>query len=135
MDSREHAAIGAVASTALVAVLWPAGDLLTWGALFGYGVALSVFVDLDHFLVARLTVGDWRNVSRVLDRPMGLFGDQGWIFTEDELTELNRLLSHVVLGGALVAGTWGLSDTLGLFTALVLYVHVLADLLRDNRVV
>jgi hypothetical protein len=135
MESRAHAVIGAVASAVLVAALWPGRDLPTLGALFGYGLALSVFIDLDHFLVARLTVGDWRNVRRVLDRPMGLLGEQRWIFAEDELTELNRLLSHVVLGGALVAGTWTLSTTLGQFTALVLYVHLLADLLRDNRIV
>lgn len=134
MQSRAHAAIGAVVSAALVAVLWPGADLAVAGALWGYGVALSVLIDLDHFVVARLAVGDWRHLRKVLARPAGVLWDQTWIFSEEALDELDRLLSHAVLGGALVAGTWALDPTLATYTAVVLYAHVLADLLRDNEV-
>lgn len=135
MQSRAHAAIGAVVSAVLVAVLWSDVELATAGALWAYGVGLSVLVDLDHFLVTRLTGGDWRHLRKVLARPTAVLRDQSWIFPEEDLSKLNRLLSHAVLGGTLVAGTWVVAPTLAAFTALVLYAHVVADLLRDNELV
>lgn len=133
MQSRAHALLGAVASAALVPVLWPAAGPATATAVWGYGVALSVLVDLDHFLVTRLLVGDWRHLRRVLARPTAALWDQEWIFDDVELAA-PRLRSHAVLGGGLVAATWSLAPALGTFTALVLSVHVLADLLRDSGV-
>lgn len=134
MQSKAHAVVGAAFSAVLVTALWPAVEFSTAAALWIYGVGLSVLVDLDHFLVARLTVGDWRHLRRVLARPAAAVWDQAWIFPEEDLTELNRLLSHAVLGGALVTGTWTITPTLSAYTAVVLYVHVVADLLRDNEV-
>lgn len=129
MQSRAHAAVGAVVSTGLVVAASPDSTALAT-ALWGYGVALNVLVDLDHFVVARLLVGDWRHLRRVLARPADVFREQGWIFHDLELAH-ERLLSHAVVGGALVAATWTLAPWLGRFTAIALYAHVLADLLRE----
>lgn len=133
MQSKAHAAIGAVVSAPLVAWLWPDAGLATGLALWAYGAGLSVVVDVDHFLVSRLSTGDWRHLRRVLDRPTDVVWDQSWIFPDEDLLERQRLLSHALVGGVLVAGVWSLAPTLAVYSAIVLYVHVLADLLRDNR--
>jgi hypothetical protein len=135
MYSRGHAVVGGVASLPLVVLLWPDAGVPVLAGLWVYSVALSVLVDLDHFLVARVTVGDWRNVRRLFEHPVERLDDQSTIFDDDHLTELNRLLSHVLLFGALVAVTWVASRPLGQFTALVLYARLLADLLADNDLV
>jgi hypothetical protein len=48
--------------------------------------------------------------------------------------EVHRLLSHVLLGGALVGVLALFEPIYALFTAVVLYVHVVADLLRDAEI-
>jgi hypothetical protein len=132
MRSPAHAAVGGTAALPLVVGLWPAAAPRAAAAVWTYGLALSVLVDLDHFLVARLNTGDWRNAWRVLaDPPIAVVG-QDEIFDDGDVTELQRLLSHALLGGALVAGLLAVAPTLAVFTAVVLYVHVVADLLWDN---
>jgi hypothetical protein len=135
MYSRGHALTGGAASLPFVVLLFPDAAPSLLAGLWVYGVALSVLVDLDHFLVARVTVGDWRNLRRLLEDPVGRLADQSELFDEDHLTELNRLLSHVLLAGPLVVATWFVLEPLGEFTAAVLYVHLLADLLWDNGLV
>lgn len=135
MYSRGHALTGGAASLMLVVGLFPGAAPTVQAGLWAYGVALSVLVDLDHFIVARITVGDWRNLRRLLDDPVGTLADQSRLFDEDHLTELQRLLSHVLLAGPLVVAAWVLAEPLGEFTVGVLYVHLLADLLRDNGIV
>lgn len=133
MQSREHAVVGTVVSALLVASRLDTLSAPVAAALVGYGVALSVLVDLDHFVVTRLLVGDWRHLRRVLDRPADVFGDQEWIFEDVHDFVVERLLTHAVLGGALVGATAFVDGDLAVFTAVVLYAHVLADLLRDNE--
>jgi len=48
------------------------------------------------------------------------------------VTPLQRLLSHAVVGGVLVGGLVLVDRYLAVFTAVVLYVHVLGDLYADN---
>lgn len=133
MQSREHAAVGAAVSALLVALQFDVLSVPVAAALVVYGVAVSVLVDLDHFVVTRLLVGDWRHFRRVLDRPTDVFGDQEWIFEDVHDFEVERLLSHALLGGVLVGGAALVDGGLAAFTAVVLYAHVLADLLRDNE--
>ncbi|WP_160134811.1 hypothetical protein [Halococcus salsus] len=105
------------------------------GLLAVYGVGLGVLIDLDHFVLARLRVGDWRHTVDVLRNPTRVFTDQENLFEGTGGMASLRILSHVVIGGAL---TWlwaRISRPVALLTGAVLYVHVLADLLRDNDVV
>lgn len=134
MDSTRHFLIGVVVSAAALVPLSASTPTLHLATLFGYGVALSVLVDLDHFFIARVLVGDWRHLRRVLANPLGLFGDQAWVFEDVRRFEDERLLSHHAIGGVLVTGTWlAISPAIGAFTAVVLYAHVLADLVHDVR--
>jgi hypothetical protein len=62
-----------------------------------------------------------------------VFLDQASIFHEYELGKLDRLLSHMLIGGPLVAVLWVLSPTLAALAAATLYAHVVADLFQDIR--
>lgn len=101
--------------------------MLAWAALVGVGV------DLDHLLVARLNAGDWSALRGLLRNPSAAVLDQDAVFAEDDLWARQRLLSHHVLGGLLVLVLLPVSTYLAVFTAVVLYAHVLADLVHDNR--
>lgn len=136
MQSRAHAAVGAAVSALLVAPRFGDLSIPAAVALLGYGVGLSVLFDLDHFVIARLLAGDWRHLGRVVAHPRRVVvGDQTWIFEDLHDFYLERLLSHALLGGALVGATALLDGWLAVFTAVVVYAHVVADLLHDNGLV
>ncbi|SHH67907.1 hypothetical protein [Halobaculum gomorrense] len=143
MYSRHHAAVSGAVAAGLVAVLplgeTPAVAAGAWALLTAAGVA----IDLDHFLMARLVRGDWANARRALATPRAAVFDQSELFDPGDLWPLHRLLSHAVLaplavaaawiaGAALDAGGLGVTPTAAaLATAVVLYVHVLTDLIWD----
>jgi hypothetical protein len=130
MYSRDHALVSVVvALLGTVALPLP----VTWPVAVAYAVVVGVAIDLDHFVVARLTTGEWTAVRRCLRNPRLVVLAQDDIFDPGDLTPLQRLLSHHVIGGALVGGLWVVSEPLAVFTAVVLYAHVLADLVWDNR--
>lgn len=136
MKSAEHAILGAVTAGALVVALPGIAAPLEALALFAYGLVLSVFVDLDHFLLARYHAGDWSHFRRCVTDPTFAFTQQERVFdgVDTRALETHRLLSHALVGGVLVAGTFLLAPTYAVFTAMILYVHVVADLLRDGGV-
>ncbi|MFC4450214.1 hypothetical protein [Halorussus aquaticus] len=135
MKSPEHATLGAIASLLLVFTL-PVSVPLEAAVLFAYGVLLSVFVDLDHFVVARYHAGDWSHLRRCVTDPVFAFTEQEQVFegVDTRTLEVHRLLSHLLVGGALVAALALFAPVYALFTAGVLYVHVVADLLRDGEI-
>ncbi|WP_132060060.1 hypothetical protein [Halorussus amylolyticus] len=136
MKSPEHAALGAVTSGTLVLALPEIGVPLEALGLFAYGVVLSVFVDLDHFLLARYHAGDWSHFRRCVTDPVFAFTQQEQVFdgVDTDILETHRLLTHALVGAGLVGATGLLSPAYAVFTALVLYVHVVADLLRDGDI-
>ncbi|WP_266078248.1 hypothetical protein [Haladaptatus caseinilyticus] len=136
MYSREHFLIGVVVSGVLLVPLSGAVSVPLLAGLFVYGVLLSVFIDLDHFLLTRLRTGSWRHLEACLADPVAAFGDQDWVFEDVDGAKLEheRILSHALLAGLLVGGFLLVSPVVAIFTAVVLYFHVLADLLRDNGV-
>ncbi|MFU1782787.1 hypothetical protein ACM16X_15495 [Haloarcula japonica] len=129
MYSRDHAIVSVAVGGAGVAVL-PVP--LPWWAAVGYAVVVGVAIDFDHFAVARLETGDWAALRRCLRNPKIAVLDQEDIFDPQDLWPLQRLLSHHLIGGVVVFGLWLVSEPLALFTALVLYAHVLGDLVWDN---
>jgi len=129
MYSRDHAIVSVAVGAAGVAVL-PVP--LPWWAAVGYAVIVGVAIDFDHFAVARLETGDWNALRRCIRNPTIAVLDQDEIFDPQDLWPLQRLLSHHLIGGAVVGGLWFVSEPLSLFTAIVLYAHVLGDLVWDN---
>jgi hypothetical protein len=100
-------------------------------AVIGYAVVVGVGIDFDHFLIERLLHGEWRGVRRAIDRPRRVLLDQSDLFEDGTISSLDRLLSHVVIIGIVVPATWLVAPALGLLTVLVLYGHVLSDLVWD----
>ena len=101
-------------------------------AVVAYGTALGVFVDLDHFLIARLKTGSWDPLRFCLQNPIAAVAEQDRIFGSGDVGVLSRLLSHHLIGGVLVVATASLSVPLAIVTGVVLYVHVLCDLAWDS---
>lgn len=136
MKSPEHAVLGAATAGLLVVALPEIGIPLEALALFAYGVVLSVFVDLDHFLLARYHAGDWSHFRRCATDPVFAFTQQEQVFdgVDTDTLETHRLLTHAVIGTGLVGATFLLSPIYAVFTAVVLSVHVVADLLRDREI-
>jgi hypothetical protein len=135
MKSAEHATVGAVVGVVAVAVLFPREPLTTQAALWVGGVVLSVFVDLDHFVIARVMRGDWTNLRRAVTNPRVGLVEQEAVFADvdESLLRPYRLLSHLLLGGFLVALLSSLDGRLSVLVAVLLYVHVVADLVRDAK--
>ncbi|WP_284012471.1 hypothetical protein [Halobaculum litoreum] len=140
MYSRHHAAVSAVVAAGLVWAL-PLGDRLAvaagWWAVL---TAAGVLIDLDHFVMARVVRGDWANARRALANPRAAVLDQSELFDPGDLWPLQRLLSHVVLVPVAVLAAWGAGGLAGagvtpaaaaVAMAVVLYVHLLTDLIWD----
>jgi uncharacterized membrane protein len=104
-------------------------------ALALYGLGIGVLIDCDHFVLARLRVGDWHHLIDCVRNPKRVFFDQKNLFAGTGGMASLRILSHVVLGGVLVALARRVSRPVAALTVAVLYTHVLADLLRDNDIV
>lgn len=133
MRSVEHATIGAVVSTLATAFLARGRSFPVKLALWSYGLLLSVFIDLDHFLIARLKTGSWSYLTRALRHPIWAFTEQGAVFPDVEMN-LERLVSHVLIGGALFGLLRRASLPLAVFSAIIVTAHVLADVLRELRI-
>ena len=133
MKSPEHALVGAVVGTVAVTVLFPSTPLATQATLWTGGVLLSVFIDLDHFLIARRMTGDWSNLRRAVSNPRVGLVDQEQVFADVDEPTLRqyRLLSHLLVGGLLIAVLSQVEARLAVLVAVLLYAHVVADLLRD----
>jgi hypothetical protein len=139
--SKHHFVLSVLAGAALVPFvdtgLGPVGHV-------AYAAVLGVGIDVDHFLVARLNTGSWRALHGLAATPTRAFFAQDELFERGEVGVLDRLLSHVLIAGALVGGLLVVDalalapDSLGIdATALavvggvVLYVHLLSDLVWD----
>jgi hypothetical protein len=134
MRSADHARIGAVVGAIAVPLLARGRSLPAKLALWCYGVLASVFVDLDHFAVARLRTGDWSHLRRAIGHPIWAFTRQEEVFPDVEIT-VDRLISHVLVTALLVVALRRFSRTLAAFTAVVLPAHILADLVYEAGLV
>jgi len=129
--SRDHFLLSV--AVGLAAGLYAGLDLLTGLGWIVLAAVVGVGIDFDHFLVAWYNTGDPRAIRYCLRNPRAVFLDQESIFHEYELGKLDRLLSHMLIGGPLVAALWVLAPPLALLAAASLYAHVVADLYQDIR--
>lgn len=130
MRSTDHAGIGAVVGPVAIGALARGRSLRTKLALWTYGVLLSVLVDLDHFVLARLKTGHWSHLRRALAHPTWALTSTKEVFPDVGM-KLERLTSHVLVGGILVLALRPFDRLFATYTAIVLYAHLLADLLHD----
>ncbi|ELZ91563.1 hypothetical protein C440_14654 [Haloferax mucosum ATCC BAA-1512] len=130
MKSLEHAAVGGAVGGVVAVTPDPPGSVafLVVAAAF-----LSVVIDLDHFVIARIERGDWDNLKLAVTNPRVGLLDQEQVFEEfGGAFNRKRLLSHHLLGGVAVGGlALSGAESLAAFVAIVLYVHVVCDYLRD----
>ncbi len=129
MRSRHHFPISALVGVVVVLgreTGYPAVLVVTYAALVG------TFVDLDHFLIARVRTGSWKSLRRSLADPRMALFEQDAIFETGAVGAWTRLGSHVVitvvLSGALLRPAPGLA----FLTAAVLGVHIGCDLAWDQ---
>lgn len=128
MYSRDHAILSVlVAVGGVVALDLPVGPAVAVVVALAAGVG----IDVDHFLVARLTTGEWAALRRCLATPRLVFLDQDAIFEPDAIWPLQRLLSHVLIAGVVVPALALWSVSMAVFVGAVLYTHLLADLVWD----
>lgn len=132
MHSSDHARIGAVVSALALGLLARGRSFPGKLALWAYGVLFSVFVDLDHFAIARLKTGDWKHLRRAVTHPIWAFTSQEEVFPDVGMT-LERLASHVVVGAVLALALRPFSRLLSTLTAITLCAHLLADLIHESR--
>ena len=132
MYTRSHFAISAALGVAIAAATGATPARAAF--LVAYAAILGTAIDLDHFLIARLRLGDWRRLRFAITHPRAAFLDQSQIFEDGDVGTLTRLLSHGLIAGALVAG-FALSRRpfLAVFSGVVLYGHGLCDLVVDVR--
>jgi len=100
-------------------------------AVVAYATAVGVLIDLDHFLIARLKTGTWDAVRFCLTNPTAAVADQRRIFDRGDVGVLSRLLSHLVVIGVVVPALALASVSLAVLTAVVLYAHLLSDVVWD----
>ncbi|RYJ13310.1 hypothetical protein ELS19_04575 [Halogeometricum borinquense] len=134
MKSGEHAAVGGVVSVVAAFVLFPGSTAMALVALVGAGIVVSVLIDLDHFVIARWLMGDWRHLERAVKNPRVGLIEQEKVFADMDGEGLTprRLLSHHLIGGVVTFAVVLVGrPTLAAFVAIVLYAHIVCDYLRD----
>ena len=134
--SKHHAVVSLVVAGVLSYALPPvvvAGESIPAAVVVGYGTALGVLVDLDHFLIARLKTGTWDAVRFCLRNPTAAVADQSRIFGHGDVGMLSRLLSHLLIIGALAPALSLASVPLAILTVVVLYAHLVTDVIWDIR--
>lgn len=134
MRSADHARIGGIVGAIAIGMLARDRSLPEQLGLWGYSVLLSVFIDLDHFVLARLKTGEWTHLRRALSHPLWAVTRQDEVFPDVSIT-IERLVSHVVVGGVLVAALRPVSRSLSSVSAIVLVAHLVADLLYETGLV
>ena len=91
-----------------------------------------MLVDLDHFLIARLNTGRWDAVRFCLANPAAAVADQRRIFDSGDVGLLSRLASHLLIVGVIAPMLAVSNVSVAILTGVVLYVHILSDVLWDR---
>ena len=126
--------ISFVVAAALGTVLSPISVLgydLPVAAVVAYGTAVGVLIDVDHLLIARFKTGTWDAVKFCLSNPVAAVADQEQIFGPGDVGVLSRLLSHLLIIGVGVPALALASLDLAVLTGVVLYVHLVCDVIWD----
>lgn len=128
MESYQHLLISGLASPVSAYFLLagePVETILAWSLI---GIAAGVFIDLDHFLLARLNTGNWERLTFALNNPFDAFSD-GKKTMQNSITSKQRYLSHLILTSAATAIIYTASGSgPALLVLAVMSLHVGCDL-------
>lgn len=91
-----------------------------------------MFIDVDHLLIARVKTGTWDALRFCLSNPLAAVADQSRIFDHGDVGILSRLLSHLLIIGVVVPILALASLPLAVVTGVVLYVHLVCDVVWDR---
>lgn len=100
--------------------------------LVAYLTALGTFVDLDHYVIARIRRGSWEPLRRSLGDPRMALFDQDAIFEDGDVGQWARLASHVLLTVALAGLLVSVSRPLAVASVTVLAIHIGCDIAWDR---
>lgn len=128
MYSQGHAILSAILAIGLIPIVSPPIDPFL---LFAYVLMLGVGIDIDHFPIARINVGNWSRLGKVVENPNLMF-NQSAIFEPDDVTSKQRLYSHTVIT-VLVVGIFVILDlkTWAGVSASTLILHIVTDMISD----
>lgn len=97
-------------------------------AATAYAVAIGVFMDLDHFLLAWSGSGDFVELRRAFRNPVDAFTNAEKIFERGVFTPRARFLSHFTILYTATGLSLLVSVELAAFTAAIITLHILADI-------
>lgn len=101
--------------------------------LLGYAILIGVFIDLDHFVLARGGAGDWLELKKAVSSPFSAFTDAEQIFERNVFPSEARFLSHIALLYLLTGLSFIVSGKLAFFTASIISLHITTDVYADIR--
>lgn len=132
MEVYRHFIITVVASTALLVASGHTG-FENFLMATAYAVAVGVFMDLDHFLLAWSGSGDFTELKKAFRNPTDAFTDAGKIFERGVFTPRARFLSHFSILYLASGISYLISTELAAFTAVIISLHILADFYAHIR--
>jgi len=132
MESINHFKISAILSPVAVATIFGTQNLLSFGILAIYGLALGVLIDLDHFLWARYNHGHWNHLRDALKAPRTTMEENAEIM-DGALGEAQRYSSHFVIMVLATGIAYFGGANLAALTLIMLVSHILTDLYASYR--
>lgn len=131
MYSRSHFVVSAAVGAAIAVAVGATPERTAF--LVGYSAVVGTAIDADHFLLARLRAGDWRHLRFAVANPRAALLEQHRLFAPGDVGAFSRLTSHALIAGLVVVVLVPIDPSLALVSAVVLYVHLVCDLVADVR--
>lgn len=140
MWTKHHALISLVAAPFLtILVFGGIAHLPLWFnlSLFGLAVAAGTLIDLDHFLISRYRLGNWRDLKKVLKYPGHYMKNQDRIFSENAVKSTDRTITHflviLILGLVTLRLEPGRVYSTVNFVMFILNIHMVCDFYADYK--
>lgn len=127
MESINHLKISVILSPIIAILAFDSLQTPEFFAVSVLGILLGTLIDLDHFLIARILHGNWKELKRAFNSPLQIMKDNHSV-REQKIGNKNRFISHLAI-------LWSaqlllfVNPELGLFTVSMLGSHIITDLI------
>ncbi len=132
MEAIDHFKISFLSAPVFIFLLYTSITATGFAGLFIYAVAVSVLIDLDHFLIARKNTGGWSHLVSALNDFRTVVTENEEII-ENAVSDSEGLLSHLVLVGIASIAIYQFDPRLGLLTLAMLGVHIIMDVYSSRE--